>query len=104
MSYHRFIGGPHDGETLHVRRNQGLWLPAIWTVAERPEIALRPSEVDCTEPQLSRRTDYKSFPLHIGKDEVVTLFIEHSMTPEEALLRLVACYRPTSAKNCGENG
>lgn len=97
MSYHRFIGGPHDGEWLHVRRDQGLFLPPVWTVAERPEVPVSPGEIDFKEPQLSRHTNYKPFPLHIGKDEVVAFFIEYSMTPEEALLRLAACYRPTVA-------
>jgi hypothetical protein len=42
----------------------------------------------------SRLTNYVPLPVHIGKEEVVTFFIEQSMKPSEAFLRLAACYRP----------
>jgi hypothetical protein len=95
VSYHRFIGGLHDGEWHDVRRPDGLFLPPIWTIQERPEVRFDPA-VQTVEPTPSRRTDYKPLPLHHGKAEVVTFFIEYGMTPEEALLRLAACYKPTS--------
>lgn len=96
MSYHRFIGGLHDGEWHEVRRDAGLFLPPIWTIQERPEVRFDPS-ARFIEPTLSRRTDYVPLPLHHGKVEVVTFFIERGMKPEDALLRLAECYKPTSA-------
>lgn len=92
MSYHRFIGGPHDGEWLYVHRNGGLFLPPIWTVAERPKVEFDPA-IQTVEPTMSRRTDYVPLPLRVGKEEVVTFFIERGMKPEDALLQLAAGYR-----------
>ena len=93
MSYHRLIGGPHDGEWCDVRRNAGLFLPPIWTVAERPKIQVN---LDATliASQMIRHTDYVPLPLHHGKHEVVVFYIERGMKPEDALLRLAECYRP----------
>lgn len=96
MSVHRFIGGPHDGEWHNVQRDAGLFLPPIWTIAERPEVKLHLTAVS-PEDCMSKRTDYVPLPLHVGKVEVVTFFIERGMTPEEAILRLAACYKPTSS-------
>lgn len=42
---------------------------------------------------MSRRTDYVPLPLRVGKEEVVTFFIERGMKPEDALLQLAAGYR-----------
>lgn len=98
MSYHRFIGGLHDGEWHDVRRDAGLFLPPIWTIQERRTIKFNPEAylVDPSEPSMSsRRTDYVPLPLYHGKEEVVTVFIERGMKPEDALLRLAECYKPT---------
>lgn len=92
MSYHRFIGGLHDGEWHDVQRREGLFLPPIWTIAERPQMRFNPSAL--VEPELSRQTHYVPLPLHHGKHEVVTFFIEQGMKPEDALLRLAECYTP----------
>jgi hypothetical protein len=98
MSYHRFIGGLHDGEWHDVRRNDGLFLPPIWTVRESPKLmaaSVDPATIDPRGPSMnSRLTNYVPLPVHIGKEEVVTFFIEQSMKPSEAFLRLAACYRP----------
>ena len=91
MSWHRLIGGPHDGEWCDVRREHGLFLPPIWTVAEWPIVRLNHEPM--AEPSINRHTDYKQFPLHHGKHEVVTFYIERSMTPEQALLMLAEGYR-----------
>lgn len=93
MTYHRFIGGLHDGEWHNVRRNEGLFLPPVWTIQERPEVRFDPA-VQTVEPTLSRRTDYVPLPLHVGKFEAVTFFIERGMKPEDALMRLAECYKP----------
>jgi hypothetical protein len=94
LSYHRFIGGPHDAEWHDVRREHGLFLPPIWTVAERPEVKLHTGPVTIEGTYTSKATDYVPLPLHIGGEEVVTFFIEHGMKPKDALLRLAECYNP----------
>ena len=96
MSYHRFIGGPHDGEWHNVQRSHGMFLPPIWTIAERPEVKLHSGPVTLENAGVSRHTDYVPLPLHIGKEEAVTFFIERGMKPEDALLRLAECYVPRS--------
>ena len=93
MSYHRLIGGKHDGEWCDVQRRAGLFLPKSWTVAERPEFVTNFNDAAMSVEPLTL-TEYVQFPLHVGEHEVVTFYIEKSMTPEEALLRLAACYRP----------
>ena len=99
MSYHRFIGGPHDGEWHNVVRLDGLFLPPIWTVAERPEVKLHLGPVSVEDAGFNRHTDYVPLPLHHGKEEVVTFFIERGMKPETALLRLAECYKPKPLGN-----
>jgi len=96
MSYHRFIGGPHDGEWRDVRRQEGLFLPPYWTVAKASLRKVTYGEsITAADVGYFTTTDYVPLPLHIGKHEVVTFFIERGMKPEDALLLLAANYRPS---------
>ena len=99
MSYHRFIGGLHDGEWHDVRRNDGLFLPPIWTVREITETygGERRSRNNRSARAIDEQPTYQLVPLpvHIGKEEVVTSFMQK---PSEAFLRLAACYRPNPGK------
>lgn len=98
MSYHRFIGGPHDGEWHNVQRRDGFFLPPVWSLAERRPVKL-PLDPVQIEDAISRVTQYVPFPLHIGEEEAVTFFIERSMKPREALIRLAECYQPAEGKS-----
>lgn len=99
MSYHRFIGGPHDGEWRDVPRNAGLFLPPIVTIAKRPEIEFNIAAQLVELTMSNRRTDYVPLSLHVdGKKDVVTFFIERGMKPEDAFLQLAAGYRSTAVK------
>ena len=72
----------------------GLFLPKSWTVVEHPGFVTNFNDAVPVEPQTFTLTEYVQFPLHVGEHEVVTFYIEKSMTPENALLRLAECYKP----------
>lgn len=94
MSYHRFIGGTHDGEWHDVQRDAGLFLPRVWTLRNHFAINFNPNDSVLIEPSVIRHTDYVPLSLNIDKNEVVTFYIERSIKPKDALLRLAECYRP----------
>ena len=102
MTYHRFIGGVADGEWHLVRRDAGLFLPPTWTIQARCKDSSANFDPNAPiEPTLIRQSTYVPLPMHVGKEEAVTFFIEQSMKPTDALLRLAECYRPPDSAGDG---